>query len=119
MAKESMKKKAEGPEYIRIKYNAHRPYDWSTGKYLGKVYAEAKENKKLVGNRCPQCKDIWLPPTPVCPKCKIDMGWDWVELPQTGTLYQYTYQTPTLPPSSCLITVFFIDTGSKRQTRRS
>ena len=55
MAKESPKKKVDEPEYIRINYNAPRPYNWSTGKYLGKVYAEAKENKKLVGNRCPQC----------------------------------------------------------------
>ncbi len=91
MSKESPNKKAEGSEYIRIKFDAPRPYNWSTGKYLGKVYAEAKENKKLVSNRCPQCKEIWLPPTPVCPKCKVDMGWDWVELPQTGTVYQYTY----------------------------
>jgi uncharacterized OB-fold protein len=93
MAKESTKKKAEEskPEYIQIKYDLPRRYDWSTGKYLGHFYAEAKENKKITGNRCPKCKEVWLPPTPVCPKCKVDMGWNWVELPQTGTVYQYTY----------------------------
>ena len=93
MAKESTSKKAEAkePEHIRVKFDMPRPYDWSTGRYLGHFYAEAKENKKIVGNRCPKCKEIWLPPTPVCPKCKVDMGWDWVEMPQTGEVYQYTY----------------------------
>ena len=93
MAKASPKKKAEEskPEYIQVKFEMPRRYDWSTGKYLGHFYAEAKENKKIVGNRCPQCKEIWVPPTPVCPKCKVEMGWDLVELPQTGEVYQYTY----------------------------
>jgi uncharacterized OB-fold protein len=93
MAKAPSKKKSEEakPEYIHVKFDRPRCYDWSTGKYVGHLYAETKENKKMVGNRCPKCKEIWLPPTVVCPKCKVDMGWDWVELPQTGTVYQYTY----------------------------
>jgi uncharacterized OB-fold protein len=93
MAKEAPKKKAEesGPEYIHVKSDMPRRYSWSTGKYPGKVYAEAKENKRIVGNRCPKCKEIWVPPTPVCPKCKVEMGQDWAELPQTGKVYQYTY----------------------------
>ncbi len=93
VAEKSTEKTAEKPkpEYIQVKSDMPRRYDWSTGKYLGHFYAEAKENKKIVGNRCPKCKDIWLPPTVVCPKCKVEMGWDWVELPQTGTVFQYTY----------------------------
>src|SRR4030066_225266 len=96
MAKKVVKKtpektSKEEPEYIRIKFDLPRHYDWSTGKYLGHFYAEAKENKKIVGTRCPKCKEILLPPTPVCGKCKVDMGWDWVELPQKGTVFQYTY----------------------------
>ena len=97
MAEASPAKPAERPEYIRIKFDLARHYDWSTGRYLGKLYAEAKENKKLVANRCPKCKEIKVhSPTPVCPKCKVDMGWDWVELPQTGTVFQYTYQVDPL-----------------------
>jgi len=93
MARKSRRKAKEGsePEHIAIRIALPRRYNWSTGKYLGRFYTEAKENKKIVGNRCPKCKEIWLPPTLVCPKCKVEMGWDWVELPQTGTVYQYTY----------------------------
>lgn len=93
MAEGSSTKQPERPEYVRINFDLPRPYHWSTGRYLGKLYAEAKENKKLVANRCPKCKEIRIhAPTPVCPKCKVDTGWDWVELPQTGTIFQYTYQ---------------------------
>ena len=93
MARESSEKKTKEPkpEYIQVAFDTPRRYHWSTGKYLGKFYTEAKENKRIVGNRCPECREIWLPPTAVCPKCKVDMGWDWVELPQTGTVTQYTY----------------------------
>ena len=93
MAEASRKKQAEErkPEYINVKCDRPRKYDWSTGKYLGYVYTEAKENKKIMGNGCPKCKEIYTPSSPVCPRCKVDMDWDWVELPQTGTVTQYTY----------------------------
>jgi uncharacterized OB-fold protein len=79
------------PEYIHVKFARPRLYSWSTGKHVGRLYAEAKENKKIVFNRCPKCHQTAMMPTVVCPKCKIDMGEDWVELPQTGEVYQYTY----------------------------
>ncbi len=93
MGKQSSGKKVEesSPEYIHVKFNTPRPYRWSTGKYLGKAYKEAKENKRMVGNRCPKCKEILWPPVAVCGRCKVEAGEDWVELPQTGTVIQYTY----------------------------
>jgi uncharacterized OB-fold protein len=93
MVKNGKPKKAtdKEPEYIHVQINQPRRYEWSTGKYVGHFYAEAKENKKLMGGRCPKCREIWLPPSVVCPKCKVEMGWDWVEMPQTGQVYQYTY----------------------------
>ena len=82
---------AKEQEYIIVNIDTPRKYNWSTGKYLGHVYAEAKENKKLVGNKCPKCKQIMWGPTIVCPKCKVETGWEWEELPETGTVTQYTY----------------------------
>ena len=87
MAQESKK----NPEYIHIKVDRPWLYNWSTGQHQGRLYAEAKENKKIVFNRCPQCHQTAMMPTVVCPKCKVEMGDDWVELPQTGEVYQYTY----------------------------
>lgn len=85
------KKKAKEQEYISVEYNTPRKYSWSTGKFIGKYYYESYKSKKIVSNRCPECKDILWPPMSVCGRCKIDTGEDWVELPQKGTVMQYTY----------------------------
>ena len=87
-AKSSDKKKK--PEYITVRIDAPREYRWSTGKYIGRTYREAQENKKLVANRCVQCKEVLWPPVEVCGRCKVEAGEDWVELSQTGTVMQYT-----------------------------
>ncbi len=78
-------------ELIRINYGTPRPYKWATGKYIGKLYKEAKENKQLVTNRCPQCKQLLWPPIAFCGRCKVDAGEDWVVMNQRGTVVQYTY----------------------------
>jgi uncharacterized OB-fold protein len=78
-------------EYLTVKFEVPRPYRWSTGKWIGKTYLEAKENKKIVSNRCPKCREVLWPPMQVCGRCKVEAGEDWVELSQTGTVMQYTY----------------------------
>jgi uncharacterized OB-fold protein len=78
-------------EYITVVFDRPRKYKWSTGKYMGMTYKEALENKKLVSNRCQKCKKVLWPPVQVCGRCKVEAGEDWVELPQTGTVLQYTF----------------------------
>ena len=72
---------------VRAEFNFH------VGKYLDKMY-DAFENKKLVGNKCPKCKDVLFPPRKVCGKCRITIPLDdsesWVDLPETGTIVSYT-----------------------------
>jgi uncharacterized OB-fold protein len=85
------KKSSQEQEYISVSYTKERPYRWSTGKYLGKLYKEAVENKRLVTNRCPKCKELVWPPQAVCGRCKVDAGEDWVVMEDKGTVIQYTY----------------------------
>jgi len=84
---------AEKPrqEYIRVPYTKSRPYRWAAGKYLSKLYKEMRDNKKLVTNRCPKCKELLWPPQMVCGRCNVRAGEDWVELSDKGTVVQYTY----------------------------
>jgi len=82
---------AEEREYIHLTYSKPRHYRWSTGRYLGKAFKEAKDNKKLVTNRCPKCGEFFWPPEVVCGRCKIFTGDDWVEMSDKGTVLQYTY----------------------------
>jgi hypothetical protein len=91
MAKSSSGKKEKKPEYITVKIDTPRKYRWSTGKYVGRTYKAAQEEKKLVSNRCVECKEVLWPPMQVCGRCKVEAGEDWVELAQTGTVMQYTF----------------------------
>ncbi len=85
------KKKKSEPEYIFVEFNTPRKYRWSTGPYVGKMYHEARMNKKLYANQCPKCKKMLWEPQVVCGRCKVETGWKWKELPQRGTVMQYTF----------------------------
>jgi len=91
MAKKPASEGEKKPEYITVNIDTPRKYRWSTGKYIGRTYREAKENKKIVANRCVKCKQVLWPPMEVCGRGKVEAGEDFVELPQTGTVMQYTY----------------------------
>ena len=61
------------------------------GQYMDKFY-DALENKKIVGNKCPKCGDVFVPPRKICGKCNetIPLDQNWVDLPDTGILKNYT-----------------------------
>ncbi len=61
------------------------------GQYMDRFY-DALENKKFIGNKCPECGNIFVPPRKICGKCNktIPLDKNWVELPETGTLLNYT-----------------------------
>ncbi|MFX1376588.1 MAG: Zn-ribbon domain-containing OB-fold protein [Promethearchaeota archaeon] len=61
------------------------------GRYMDKFY-EALEKKKIIGNKCPKCGDVFVPPKKICGKCNETISFDknWVDLPNTGILKNYT-----------------------------
>ena len=61
------------------------------GKYMNKFY-DGLEQKKIIGNKCPKCSDVYVPPRKICGKCNVVIPLDqnWVDLPNTGTLMNYT-----------------------------
>ena len=61
------------------------------GQYMDKFY-DALENKKIIGNKCPKCGDVFVPPRKICGKCneKISLDQNWVDLPDSGILKNYT-----------------------------
>ncbi|MFX1328987.1 MAG: Zn-ribbon domain-containing OB-fold protein [Promethearchaeota archaeon] len=58
---------------------------------MNKFY-DALENKKIVGNKCPKCGDVFVPPRKICGKCNeiLSLDDDWIELADTGILKNYT-----------------------------
>jgi hypothetical protein len=61
------------------------------GRYMDKFY-DAFESKKIIGNKCPKCGKVFVPPRKICGGCKEEIALEenWVDLPETGTLLNYT-----------------------------
>ncbi len=59
-----------------------------TGKFMDKFIAELK-NKHFMGCKCTKCQRVIVPPRSFCGKCYAPTR-DWVELPGTGTLENFT-----------------------------
>jgi len=66
-------------------------FSFWVGQYMDKFY-DAFENKKIIGNKCPKCEKVFVPPRKICGECNetIIIDKNWVELPNTGTLLNYT-----------------------------
>jgi uncharacterized OB-fold protein len=66
-------------------------FSFWVGQYMDKFY-DAFENKKIIGNKCPKCGKVFVPPRKICGECNetiiIDKNWE--ELPNTGILLNYT-----------------------------
>ncbi|MFX1288216.1 MAG: Zn-ribbon domain-containing OB-fold protein [Promethearchaeota archaeon] len=66
-------------------------FSFWVGRYLDKFY-DNLENKKVIGNKCLKCGTVFVPPRKICGNCNvvIPLEENWVDLPDTGTLVNYT-----------------------------
>jgi uncharacterized OB-fold protein len=62
---------------------------------------ELRDNKKIMGTRCPTCNVVYVPARSVCRDCFGELS-EWVEVSQKGTLLTYTvtYQSNPIQPVS-------------------
>ncbi len=63
-------------------------FNFWTGKFMDKFIAELK-NKHFMGIKCSKCQRVIVPPRSVCGKCYAPTE-EWMELPGTGTLENFT-----------------------------
>jgi uncharacterized OB-fold protein len=54
------------------------------------MWKEAKDNERLVANRCPKCKMLYSPPVMVCGRCHVKVGDEFIDIGDKGTVTQYT-----------------------------
>ncbi|MBI4212554.1 MAG: Zn-ribbon domain-containing OB-fold protein [Deltaproteobacteria bacterium] len=71
---------------IIIKQPYHIDYIHSYGQ--DSPWFAALANKKLLGNKCQKCGDVFATPRLSCSECGSET--DWVELPQEGRLHTFT-----------------------------
>jgi uncharacterized OB-fold protein len=79
------------------------PYRWSYGQALTRFFEESRDNKRLMGTKCPRCASVVVPAARICTRCFVEMT-EWVEVSDHGVLDTFTTVhlpfpgQPTEPP---------------------
>lgn len=75
------------------------PFNYSAGPVASRFLIALRDQKKIMGIRCPKCKLVYLPPRGNCGKCLSALD-SWVELKGRGKIKSFTkinYREPTHP----------------------
>ena len=75
-------------------------YSYSAGPVRSKFLLHLRDQKKIMGTRCPSCGRVYVPARSTCLRCFEDME-EWVEVSDEGTLETYTVvhkSGPVYPP---------------------
>jgi uncharacterized OB-fold protein len=78
-------KRKKDDDVLRVPYLLQMEYEYALGQHAIRFFNELKDNKRLMGVRCPECKRVYIPPRPVCGICFVPST-EWVEVSNEGKL---------------------------------
>jgi uncharacterized protein len=65
------------------------PYHFAAGKVSSHFFIQLRDNKKLLGIKCPECGRVMMPPRGFCERCFVEAD-EWVEVGPEGTIEAFT-----------------------------
>lgn len=90
-------------EPLTLKGQIAVPYTWWVGEVGSRFLISLRDDAKILGNRCPRCNTVYVPPRKNCGRCFVDID-GFVELSDQGTVsahnivrFNYPLQ-PAEPP---------------------
>jgi len=95
------------------------PYFNYYGTLVSEFYRQLRDNKKIMGVKCPSCDKVYMPPRSVCAACFGNLD-QLVEVSTQGTVLTYTvihytyspsYQPAAIPYAYGIIQLDGADTG--------
>jgi uncharacterized protein len=86
----------ENVEPLTLKGQIKVPYHWSVGEVGSRFLVALRDEQKIIGNRCSECKTVFVPPRMNCGKCFKRIN-DWVDLSPEGIVEVYTVIRFTYP----------------------
>jgi uncharacterized OB-fold protein len=97
--------KLEGMDVWVYHGKIHIPNTYSAGAVGSRFLIELRDNKRIMGTRCPTCNLVYVPARSVCRDCFGQLS-EWVEVSQQGILLTYAvaYQGNAVQPSALPIT---------------
>lgn len=88
----SSQQEKDDSEFLSISRIVDVPYNYNAGYYVSKYLLELKDNKRIIGIKCPKCGKVYVPPRVVCGKC-FAKNEDFVPVSDKGTVTAYTVVT--------------------------
>jgi len=79
------------------------PNTYSAGAVGSRFLIELRDNKRIMGIKCPECNRVYVPPKSICKDCFGRLT-EWIEVSDKGTLLTYTVDChsnsvqPVMPP---------------------
>lgn len=70
---------------LQQNYRMELDYEHAYGHYYGTLFDGIKTARRIRGVRCPSCRNVLVPPRPVCEACYVRTV-DWVDVPDTGVV---------------------------------
>jgi uncharacterized OB-fold protein len=95
--------KLEGKDVWLYHGQIYIPNTYSAGAVGSRFLIELRDNKRIMGIRCPTCNRVYVPARSVCKDCFSQLN-EWIEVSGKGTLLTYTVchqpnrVQPTEPP---------------------
>jgi len=91
--------KVEGSEAWLYRGQIYIPNTYYAGTIGSQFLIEIRDNKRIMGTRCPRCNRVYVPARSICGDC-IGKLFEWVHVSNKGTLLTYAidYQKSVVQP---------------------
>lgn len=92
-----MVERIEEEEILVVPGKIDIPNRYSAGGVASRFLIGLRDNKKIMGIKCPTCNRVYVPPRSTCKGCFGQLD-EWVEVSDEGTLLTYTIVYQPEPP---------------------
>ena len=87
-------------ELLHISHTMSLSWRYGASWYFAEFMRALRDERRILGLRCPVCRRVYLPPRPVCGNCHVELR-EWAEVKDTGTVRAFTVvRTPIIDPAT-------------------
>jgi hypothetical protein len=87
MSFQQQEKKSQ--EFLSINRIVDVPYNYNAGYYVSQYLKALKEDRRILGVKCPNCGKVYVPPRVVCSQCFVK-NTEFVPVSDRGVVTAYT-----------------------------
>lgn len=89
-------------EPVAVEGRIRIPYRWPAGRVGGRFLSALRDQGRILGLRCPQCRHVAVPPRPRCLACRVPSD-DWVAVGPEGEVVSWTVARGSAPPRTWVL----------------